>query len=92
MIRSGETSGQLASVLEYLADQMEKDYDLNAKVKGAMIYPAFILSGLFVVAFIMMSFVIPKLTAILEEADVALPLTTRMLITVSGALRIIGGS
>ncbi|MEK7655225.1 MAG: type II secretion system F family protein [Patescibacteria group bacterium] len=85
MIRSGETSGQLASVLEYLADQMEKDYDLNAKVKGAMIYPAFILSGLFVVAFIMMSFVIPKLTAILEEADVALPLTTRMLITVSGA-------
>ncbi len=85
MIRSGETSGQLAGVLEYLADQMEKDYDLNAKVKGAMIYPAFIMSGLFVVAFIMMSFVIPKLTAILEEADVALPLSTRILITVSGA-------
>mgnify|MGYP001609915288 CR=1 FL=1 len=85
MVRSGETSGQLASVLEYLADQMEKDYDLNAKVKGAMIYPAFIMSGLFVVAFIMMSFVIPKLTAILEEADVALPLSTRILITVSGA-------
>lgn len=84
MVRSGETTGQLASVLEYLADQMEKDYDLNAKVKGAMIYPSFILSGLLVVAFIMMSFVIPKLTAILEEADVALPLSTRILIAVAG--------
>jgi type II secretory pathway component PulF len=50
-----------------------------------MIYPAFIMSGLFVVAFIMMSFVIPKLTAILEEADVALPLSTRLLITISSA-------
>jgi type II secretory pathway component PulF len=85
MVRSGETSGQLTEVLEYLADQLEKDYDLNAKIKGAMIYPAFIMSGLFVVAFIMMTFVVPKLTQILEEANVPLPLSTRILIAVSGA-------
>ena len=84
MIRSGETSGQLDEVMEYLADQMEKDFDLNAKIKGAMIYPAFILSGLIVVAFIMMTFVVPKLTSILEEANVPLPFSTRMLILVSG--------
>lgn len=83
MIRSGETSGQLTEVLEYLADQMEKDYDLNSKIRGAMIYPAFIMSGLLVVAFIMMAFVVPKLTAILEEANVALPLSTRLLIIVA---------
>lgn len=83
MVRSGETSGQLNEVLEYLADQLEKDYDVRAKIKGAMIYPAFILTGLVVVGFLMMSFVIPKLTSILEEADVALPFTTRMLIAVS---------
>jgi type IV pilus assembly protein PilC len=84
MVRSGETSGQLTDVLEYLADQLEKDYDLNAKIKGAMIYPAFILSGLIVVAGIMMTFVVPKLTQILTEANVPLPLSTRILIVVSG--------
>jgi type II secretory pathway component PulF len=84
MIRSGETSGQLEGVLEYLADQQEKDYDMTSKIKGALIYPAFILSALFVVGFIMMTFVIPKLTAILEEANIDLPLSTKMLILVSG--------
>lgn len=84
MVHSGETSGQLTEVLEYLADQLEKDYDLNAKIKGAMIYPAFIMTGLVVVGFIMMSFVVPKLTAILEEANVPLPISTRILIFVSG--------
>ncbi|MCI0479400.1 type II secretion system F family protein [Candidatus Uhrbacteria bacterium] len=83
MIRSGETSGQLNEVLEYLADQMEKDFDLNAKIKGAMIYPAFILTGLFVVGFIMMAFVVPKLTQILIEAKVPLPWTTKALIFTS---------
>ncbi|MFH1620801.1 MAG: type II secretion system F family protein [Patescibacteria group bacterium] len=83
MIRSGETSGQLSEVLEYLADQQEKDFDLAAKLKGAMIYPSFILSAMFVVGFIMMSFVVPKLVAVLKEANVELPITTRMLIATS---------
>lgn len=84
MIRSGETSGQLEQVLEYLAEQQEKDYDLTSKIRGALIYPAFILSALAVVGFIMMSFVVPKLTQILQEANVPLPLSTRILIVVSG--------
>ncbi len=83
MVRSGETSGQLTEVLEYLADQLEKDYDLGAKVQGAMIYPAFIVSAMFVVGFIMMTFVVPKLTEILVEAKVDLPFSTRALIFVS---------
>ncbi|GMU25437.1 type II secretion system F family protein [Patescibacteria group bacterium] len=84
MIRSGETSGQLEQVLEYLADQQEKDYDLTSKIKGALIYPAFILSALFIVGFIMMAFVVPTLTQILTEAGLDLPIATRILIAVSG--------
>lgn len=84
MIRSGETSGQLEQVLEYLADQQEKDYDLTSKIRGALIYPTFILFALATVGFIMMSFVVPKLTQILQEANVPLPITTRILIAVSG--------
>lgn len=83
MIRSGETTGRLAQVLEYLADQEEKDYDLRSKIRGAMMYPAFVLSGMAVLGFLMMTFVIPKLTGTLQETGVALPITTQILIAVS---------
>ncbi len=79
IIKSGETSGQLADVLNYLADQLEKDYDLNSKIKGAMIYPAFIMSGLLVVGFLMMIYVVPQMTDILKETGGQLPLSTRIL-------------
>lgn len=83
MIKSGETTGKLDEILNYLADQKEKDYDLTSKIKGALIYPIFILVGLFVVGAVMMIFVIPKLTGILEEAGAELPISTRMLIATS---------
>jgi len=83
VVRSGETSGRLDEVLSYLADEMEKDYDMMSKVKGAMIYPAFVLLSLGVVGVVMMIFVVPKLTAILTETGVQLPLTTRILIGTS---------
>jgi type IV pilus assembly protein PilC len=83
MVKSGETSGKLDEVLTYLADQQEKDYNLMSKIKGAMIYPLFIICGLGVVGSLMMIFVIPKLTKILEEAGQELPLSTKILIAVS---------
>ena len=83
MIKSGETSGRLDEVLEYLADQQEKDYDLLSKIKGAMIYPAFILTSLVVVGAVMMIFVIPKLTGILTETGGELPSSTKILIGTS---------
>ncbi|MDP1709391.1 MAG: type II secretion system F family protein, partial [Candidatus Komeilibacteria bacterium] len=84
MVRSGETAGKLDEVLNYLADQQEKDFDLMNKTRGAMIYPAFILSGLIVVGIVMMVFVVPKLTGILQETGGELPITTRLLIGISG--------
>ncbi len=86
IIKSGETSGKLDEVLNYLADQQEKDYDLSSKIKGAMIYPIFILAGLVTVGALMMIFVIPQLTSILAETGVQLPLSTRILISVSNFL------
>lgn len=83
IIKSGETSGQLADVLNYLADQLEKDYDLRSKIKGAMIYPAFIMSGLLVVGFLMMIYVVPRMTDILKETGAELPISTRILIAIS---------
>ncbi|MFA6524739.1 MAG: type II secretion system F family protein [Patescibacteria group bacterium] len=87
MIKSGETTGKLDDTLNYLADQKEKDYDLTSKIKGAMIYPIFILGALVVVGIVMMIFVIPQLTAVLEEAGAELPWATRMLIATSDYLK-----
>ncbi|MDO8559776.1 MAG: type II secretion system F family protein [bacterium] len=86
IIRSGETSGKLDEVLEYLANQLEKDYDLTSRIRGAMIYPVFILSGLVIVGFMMMTFVVPKITTILQESGAELPISTRLLIWVSDFL------
>lgn len=86
MVKSGETSGRLDETLNYLADEAEKNYDLMSKIKGAMTYPAFILVGLTVVGFVMMTFVVPKLTAILQETSTELPFSTKMLIASSSFL------
>jgi len=82
VIHAGETSGKLDEVLNYLADEMEKDYDLTSKFKSAMIYPAIVLTGLVGVGFIMMLFVMPQLTAILQETGAQLPWSTRFVIWV----------
>ncbi len=83
VVRSGETSGKLDEVLNYLADELEKDYDMNAKIRGAMIYPAFVFFSLGAVGILMMVFVVPKLIAVITESGGELPLATKVLIAVS---------
>jgi type IV pilus assembly protein PilC len=87
IIRSGESSGKLDEVLDYLADEMEKNYDMISKVKGAMIYPLFIMVGLIAVAIVLMIYVIPNLTSILTETGMTLPWSTRVVIGASHFLQ-----
>ncbi|MCB9802860.1 type II secretion system F family protein [Candidatus Nomurabacteria bacterium] len=87
MVKSGETSGKLDEVLQYLADQMEKDYDLVSRIKGAMIYPVFIISGMILVGFLMMIFVVPNMTQMLIDSGAELPFLTRILIGVSSFMQ-----
>ncbi|HEX5430096.1 MAG TPA: type II secretion system F family protein [Patescibacteria group bacterium] len=82
MIRAGEASGNLEANLEYLSEQMRRDYDLISKARGAMIYPIVVIVALLIVGFIMFTFILPKLTETFKEFDVALPLTTRIVIGV----------
>jgi len=86
IVRSGETSGKLDEVLSYLADEMEKNYDMVAKIRGAMIYPIFIIIALFGVGIVLMVYVVPNLTAILTETGAQLPLSTRLVIGASDFL------
>lgn len=83
LIKSGETGGVLDKVLDRLAQDLEKNQEFRGKVKGALIYPAIIIIGMFIVGFIMMVFVIPRLTDLYSEFDATLPLPTRILISIS---------
>lgn len=83
LIRAGEAAGVLDKVLLRLADNLEKQTEFKRKVRGAMVYPIIVVSGMIVVIAIMIIFVIPKLTSIYEEFQAELPTMTKMLIGVS---------
>ncbi len=87
MLKAGEASGKLDEILSYLADHMEREYEVMSKVKGALIYPAFVITGFFISMTILMVFVIPRLTSILEESGQKLPITTNIIIVSSDFIR-----
>lgn len=80
MIKVGEESGTLEEVLKNLTSQMEREENLKSKIKGAMIYPAVILSVMVLIGILMMIMVVPKLASVFEELKVELPLTTKIII------------
>jgi len=83
LVFAGETGGVLDEVLDRLAENMEKDKDFKAKTKGALIYPVIVMIAMIVVAFIMMVFVIPKLTEMYKDFGADLPFATQLLIDIS---------
>lgn len=85
LVRSGEASGKLDTVLIQMADGLEKDREFKAKIKGAMIYPVVVLVMMVVVIIIMMVFVIPKMITLYSQSTIDLPLPTKILIWMSGA-------
>lgn len=86
MVRAGEESGGLALALETIAKQQERSSNLRKKIRGAMIYPAIVVSAMGVIGVLMMIYVVPTLTATFNELDVELPLTTRIILGISDFL------
>jgi general secretion pathway protein F len=83
MVRAGEESGTLDKVLERLADFLEKKNAVRSKVRSSMIYPVIMLGVSFVVLSFLFAFVIPKIVTIFENTKNILPLSTRILISMS---------
>ena len=85
MIKSGETSGRLDEIMNYLADQQEKDYELQSKLVGALSYPIFIIIMMVIASFVMFVFVLPKMLTMFTDMGpgVELPIATRILIGTS---------
>lgn len=90
MIKSGEVSGKLSEVLNYLADHLEREYHLLGRVKGAMLYPLLILLVVFLILGLLVFFVIPHLSEVLTASGEELPLITQIVIAVAGFFRQFG--
>jgi type IV pilus assembly protein PilC len=83
LIASGETSGNLDKSLARLADQLEKQQSLLRKIRGAFVYPSFVIVVVIVVAAVMVIFVMPQMEELYTAFDAQLPFLTRMLIGIS---------
>lgn len=86
MVKAGEESGNVAGSLTIVSSQMEKTYLLAKKVRGALIYPAVIISVMIILAILLLIFMVPTLTATFEGIGVKLPLATRVIIYISNFL------
>ena len=83
MIKSGEESGNLSESLHTLSVQMERSSNLTKKIKGAMIYPAIVITVMVIIGILMMMYVMPQITSVFKGMDMDLPATTQFLIATS---------
>ncbi len=80
MVKSAEVTGRLSEVLSFLADYLEKQSALVAKVKNALTYPAFVIGLFIVVVIVMVTMVFPQITPIFAQANIEIPFFTRILL------------
>ncbi len=86
MVKSGEESGKLNDTFLYLADYLDRAYELSSKVKGALVYPAFVIMTFITVMILMFTMVIPKISAILVESGQDIPVYTKIVLGISNFL------
>ncbi len=87
MVRVGEVAGNLDEVLKIVAVQLEKEHDLKGKVKGAMIYPAVIITVMLVIGVLMLTYVLPQMLGVFKDMGAELPPMTKFLILLSDTMR-----
>ena len=83
MVKAGEESGKLNETFNYLADYLDRTYELVSKAKGALIYPAFVVVTFIVVMILMFTMVIPKISAILVDSGQDIPVYTKIVLGIS---------
>jgi type IV pilus assembly protein PilC len=83
MVKAGEESGKLTQTFSYLADYLDRQYQLTSKTKNALIYPGFVIGVFLMVMIMMFTFVIPKLSIIITESGVAVPFFTKIIMQIS---------
>ncbi len=87
MVEAGESSGTLDAVLDRVATQIEKETQIKRRVKGAMVYPAVVLSFATLVLIFMLLFIVPVFEKVFSDLGGELPLPTKLVVAASDVLR-----
>jgi len=87
MIEAGEVSGNLDVIMERLSVHFEKEFKINNKVKGAMVYPIILVIAVIAVVSFLLVFVMPTFIGMFEGSGVPLPTITQVLLNISDFLR-----
>ncbi len=86
MIRSGEESGKLNETFLYLADYLDRTYEVASKARNALIYPAFVVTTFLGVMILMFTIVIPKISSIIVQSGQEIPIYTKVVLAISSFL------
>jgi type II secretory pathway component PulF len=79
MIKAGEVSGNLQKSVTFIANSIEKNYQLTSKIKGALFYPAFVVTVGGIIGFLIVSFILPRLTSLIKDMKVEVPWYTKVI-------------
>ena len=83
MVKAGEESGKLNEVFLFLADYLDRNYELTQKIKKALSYPSFVIGTFVLIMVGMLTFVVPKMAKMFAEEGATLPLVTRIVLFIS---------
>lgn len=83
MVRSGEESGKLDEIFNYLADYLDRTYEVTSKAKNALIYPAFVIFTFIGVMILMLTVIIPKIALMITDSGQAVPFYTKIVLIIS---------
>lgn len=90
MVRSGEESGKLDETFLYLADYLDRMYEVTSKARNALIYPAFVIGVFITVMVLILTLVIPNISAIILESGQDIPVYTKIVISFSNFFLLYG--
>lgn len=86
MVKAGEEAGKLSDTFVFLADYLDRTYEVMSKAQNALIYPAFVVATFVTVMALMLTMVIPRVSAILVESGQDIPIFTKIVIGLSNFL------
>lgn len=83
MVRAGEESGKLDETFNYLADYLDRTYEVTAKAKNALVYPAFVIATFIGVMVLMLTVIIPKIAVMIKDSGQEIPFYTKIVLAFS---------
>ncbi|MCX6703122.1 MAG: type II secretion system F family protein [Candidatus Zambryskibacteria bacterium] len=83
MVRAGEESGKLDETFNYLADYLDRTYEVTAKAKNALVYPIFVIATFFGVMILMLTVIIPKIGTMIKDSGQEVPFYTKIVLAFS---------